>query len=245
MQTLNLEIEFKFFINDPSPQLLNELKSCPNNKRYSQHIFSHELSQKLLLPLALKYLPTAKDIPDLSKLKGRVRSIESNKSKVFMLGLKGPKNQLFKDLGIISKPEIEIQITELEFNELVGLADKGYLIKNRTEVPCEASYEGKIYQLFAEFDYILEVNSYPLISKFLIVEIEIPENNSSTLINVVRSGAMKLEFPTRFVDFKNLEATEVEINSQEDFADLISSRKLLTNISVIGPAKHLSKYFYE
>lgn len=161
------------------------------------------------------------------------------------LDLKVQKTKKFADLDIVSKPEFELEITESDYNLLKPESDRGYIIKNRTDVPCSVKYQGDSHDLIVEFDYILEVNGVVLKSKFLIAEIEIPESNSDYLIQVIRSGEIILHFKQQDLAFKELNPLEVAINCQEDYSDLMASRKLVVNITPEGPSQHLKKYFDE
>ncbi len=242
---MNLEIEFKFFIDHPSPSFLADLKNCPQNNILSQYLFSLQKSQELLIPKAQELSSDPQLITVGAELKGRVRSITNNLSKHYLLGLKGPKDEKFKKLDIVSKPELEVEITEADFNLLKTQADRGYIVKNRTDVPCSVKYQDQTYQFVVEFDHLLEVNGTSLKSRFLIAEIEIPELNSSHLIQVIRSGEITLHFISKNYNFKNLNPVEVAVNCAEDYSDLMASRKLVNNIGPQGPSEHLKKYFDE
>ncbi len=240
-----LEIEFKFFIANPQPSFLDDLKSCPQNNILSQHLFSLEKSKEILVPKAIELSgdPQLNNVG--GELKGRVRSITHNGLKKYILGLKGPKNEKFKELDIVSKPEFEVEMPESDFSLLKSQADYGNIVKNRTNVPCSVRYQDQTHQFIVEFDNILEVNGTSLKSNFLIAEIEIPEINSTHLIQVVRSGDITLHFSNKSYDFRKLNPVEVAVNCLEDYSDLMASRKLVNSIGPEGPSEHLKKYFNE
>ncbi len=243
-QKVALEIEFKYLLQDPAPKLLQQLALSPIQKFIAQYHFSRDLSQAMLLPIMRELCPEQIASVDATRLKGRVRKLTVDDQVKYILGLKGPKDEAFKRLNIVSKPEIEAECTEAEFKKLKRNADKGYIIKQRTVVPCTVLHEGTTYQLQAEFDKVTTVNGYHLRPNFLIMEIEVPEENSTKIIQAVRKGIVTLHLLDMDLNLDTLNKIEIPIDCAEDYADLMASSKLVENIHhKHGPVRHLKKFF--
>ncbi len=241
---ISLETEFKYFVGNPSASLIHNLALNPEQKFIGQYLFSLEQSQALLLPLMQNKCADQLMGVDTSKFKGRVRQIDQAGETKYVLGLKGPKEEEFKKLNIVSKPEIEVEISVADFKKLKKLADKGYILKHRTPVPCTVEFQGKIYKFIAEFDRITNVNGFHLRPKFLMTEIEVPEANAKAMIKAIRGGKILLNFAAQDLDFKLAKPIEVKANSEDRIIDLSASRKLINNVdSITGPSRHLRKYF--